>query len=178
MDRGSGDLLGSLGTMVNWSARFTRLFAMALLSAGLLAAGGKSQDELSPAENRQAETIFRTTMSPFCPGRTLAACPSPNAAKWRSDVRGWLDDGVEQGEIRERLQVRFPKMNLSGAPKTGLGWKMPVLVGLFSFLALAGVLRYFRRGTTGAAPESEPARDEGKEERLDARLDDELEQLE
>src|SRR5690606_7766162 len=46
--------------------------------------------ETPDEQSRRAAEIYKTTMSPFCPGRTIDACPSPYATEWRDDIRQWV----------------------------------------------------------------------------------------
>src|SRR5688572_27271063 len=83
-------------------------FAAAAASPSLAHADGapapQAPTELTqPSDEleRQAESIGRSIMSPFCPGRTVSACP--NAGPWREDIRRWLTEGVDAIEIKRRL---------------------------------------------------------------------------
>lgn len=60
--------------------------------------------------SRRAAELSSQIMSPFCPGKTLDSCTSPNAAEWRGEIRQWVDEGVSSEEIRQRLEQR------AGAP--------------------------------------------------------------
>jgi cytochrome c-type biogenesis protein CcmH/NrfF len=149
---------------------------------------------LPPEEiERQAESIARSIMSPFCPGRTVSACPV--AGPWRDDIRRWVAEGVDALEIKRRLAERVPEHNLGGAPKNRLGWVLPVGLGIGAFGLLIFLLRRLvgpgsRRGTSetkaAAAPSPvEPAAanprpvaaPKADEEDYDARLREELETL-
>src|SRR4051812_5738374 len=85
-----------------WFPRRPQLALVALLTFGALSVARYSRgaDEpsaaaphgaatsagshLSDEENeREAEAIARSIMSPFCPGRTVSACPV--AGPWRAD---------------------------------------------------------------------------------------------
>lgn len=122
-------------------------------------------------ESRQVQTIVRTTNSPFCPGKTLDSCPSPRAAEWRQDINAWVGDGVPEAEIRDRLQERVPGFDLSPAPVKS-GWVIPVIAILLSTLWLIIVGRSFTHPSPPRRTRP-PARDAT----LDARLDEELAQL-
>ncbi|MFW2387032.1 MAG: hypothetical protein ACN4G0_01745 [Polyangiales bacterium] len=122
-------------------------------------------------EGRQAQSIVRTTNSPFCPGKTLDSCPSPRAGEWRRDIRTWVEDGVPEGEIRGRLQSRVPDFDLSIAPVKS-GWVIPAVAVVLSTLWLIIVARSFS-GPTPPPPSRRPP----KHASLDARLDEELAQL-
>lgn len=99
---------------------------------------------LSPEENeREAEAIARSIMSPFCPGRTVSACPV--AGPWREDIRHWVSEGVDPDEIKARLAARVPQHNLMGVPGNRLGWLLPVGAGLLAVGSLVFLLRYLVR---------------------------------
>jgi cytochrome c-type biogenesis protein CcmH/NrfF len=101
---------------------------------------GESPDE----QLRRAQDLSRTTMSPFCPGRTLDACPSEYATQWRRDIRQWISEGVSTEEIRNRLKQRTDH-DLTGAPSTALDSVLPVLVTVLSLGLLVVLLRVLVR---------------------------------
>jgi len=167
------------------------------MAASTLSAGARA-DEAKPAnsalvqttdeQEREAEAIARSVMSPFCPGRTVSACPV--AGPWREDIRRWVTEGVEPDEIRKRLHDRAPEHNLMGVPPNRLGWVLPVGSSLLAIGALVLILRRLvkpprpeqassEKGTSldGAEPKT-PAAGQPTNEDYDARLDDELETLE
>ena len=76
-----------------------------LLCCALLLALPAAGDEL--ADSRRARGLADELMSPFCPGRTLSDCPSPNASAVREEIRAWVHEGHTDAEIRERLRARF-----------------------------------------------------------------------
>lgn len=143
------------------------------LASVLAVADLSSADEGAEEKQRRAQEIIRSTMSPFCPGRTIDSCPSPYAGEWRDDIRDWVDEGVETGAIRERLKKRAPDTNLSGAPSTVLDGILPVLAAVAALLALVLILRALvaRRRRADSTSATKPKQD-GSD--LDARLDDEL----
>jgi cytochrome c-type biogenesis protein CcmH/NrfF len=103
---------------------------------------------------QRAEAIIDHTMSPFCPGRTLASCPSPNAATWRSEIRQWTREGVSTAEIRRRIEARTG-FDLSGTPEGPLGWKLPIVVASAS-MALLGLILYRLHSARSRRPERKP----------------------
>lgn len=120
----------------------------------------------------RARDLSRTTLSPFCPGRTLYDCPSPRAAAWRHDIREWVDEGVSNREIRARLEARQPRATLRSRGPGGL-----VVIGIFagSLAALLGVLVFRARRRADEDEDEDEALDD---ESLDARLDEELARVE
>jgi cytochrome c-type biogenesis protein CcmH/NrfF len=96
--------------------------------------------ETAEEQSKRALDITRTTMSPFCPGRTIDACPSPYATQWREDIRTWVGEGVPTEEIRRRLKQRVDQ-DLTGAPSTVLDAVLPAMVVVISLLVLILLLR-------------------------------------
>jgi len=126
--------------------------AFALLAAAVAVASPPAV--AAAQEGARAVSIYRNTQSPFCPGRTLDDCPSPDAATWRADIRRWVDEGASGAEIRARLQDRVPGFDLSGrAGVPGLGFAL----GAFTLVALALGARFFVRRRRRREPPIERA---------------------
>jgi cytochrome c-type biogenesis protein CcmH/NrfF len=125
-------------------AALTTLAALALAPGAARAdepAAAAAPDNRSPEEiERQAESIAQSIMSPFCPGRTVSACPV--AGPWRDDIRKMVADRVEPDEIKRILAARVPEHNLMGVPKNRLGWVLPVGLGILALGSLVLLLRY------------------------------------
>lgn len=97
--------------------------------------------ELTSEQMRQASSITANTLSPFCPGATLAMCTSRQASTWRADIRTWVAEEVSSEEILSRLQARVPEFQLSAQPNSPLfyiGLAALVLVSV-AFLIMAGL---------------------------------------
>ncbi|HLB38673.1 MAG TPA: cytochrome c-type biogenesis protein CcmH [Gemmatimonadales bacterium] len=111
---------------------------------------GAAPDTMAQAQNvTQANQLLGTIMSPFCPGLTLATCPSPNAETLRVSIRGRLAAGEPPDAIMESLVLVYGE-GVRGAPKPrGLGlllWALPVVA-----LGAAGAgLLWWLRTRTGA----------------------------
>jgi cytochrome c-type biogenesis protein CcmH/NrfF len=161
---GLGLILGSCAVVQPWSVRV----------AVAAAPGAAASSEVDPPE---AQGLYRTIMSPFCPGRTLDDCPSPYAGEWRHDIRQWLREGVPTDEIRRRLLARMPDRDLTGAPSTALDAVLPISVVLGSLLLLGLLLRLLLRPTVSKADASAPSGRKLDEKELEQRLDDELQAL-
>jgi cytochrome c-type biogenesis protein CcmH/NrfF len=165
-------------------------------AAAPASAAPSTGSHLSPEENeREAESIARSIMSPFCPGRTVSACPV--AGPWRADIRQWVIEGVDPDEIKARLAARVPQHNLMGVPGNRLGWVLPVGAALLAVGTLIFLMRYLVRpramtaaaaAGAGAAPKGAGPLANGdanssvvagkKPENWDERLDEELDTLE
>jgi cytochrome c-type biogenesis protein CcmH len=78
-------------------------------------------------------------MSPYCPGRTLSACPSPQAAELRQWILFQAAAGQTQEQIEAGLLERFGDKILS-APKAE-GWGLSAyVVPALGFLIGGGLL--------------------------------------
>jgi cytochrome c-type biogenesis protein CcmH/NrfF len=136
--------------------------------------GGPS---LSPAEESQAAAIARQTMSPFCPGRTLADCPSEYATEWRQDIRQMLADGRSAEQIQDELERRAGA-NLSGIPAHGTSYWVPAAFALLGVGVLASIFVRLRKNSSSSRAERPPAADAGTAPKSapidDARLEAEL----
>ena len=117
-------------------------------------------------EARTAYSISRDLMSPFCPGRTLADCPSPDAAAVRVEILERIREGVPPETVRRDLERRFGD-TVKGIPKSFVGWLVPILVLLGGAVGLVFALRRLSSGgsqETGAPGQEEierQLRDEG-----------------
>lgn len=114
---------------------------------------------------RRAHGMFAELMSPYCPGRTLADCPSPNAAALREEVRTLLAQGVSEAQIRTTLSAQFGDA-IVGTPRSALGWAIPGLVLAGGAALLVVALRRLSRGREEPVPATDPA--------LEAELEAEL----
>lgn len=125
---------------------------MSAARAPSTATNQEPREDVSPEAAHRAAAIARQTMSPFCPGRTLADCPSPNAAEWRSDIRDMVERGMSAAEIQDELEARIGS-NLSGSPGREVSYAVPIGFGLLAFGVLGAVLFRLRRARSapGAA---------------------------
>lgn len=117
-----------------------RTAAVALLLACLAASPALAQEDREMEIARSAHEISRDLMSPYCPGRTLEACPSPDALVVREEIRAALRAGEPAESIRARIEARFGQA-VVGLPGSALGRALPVLL----LVAGAGALFYALR---------------------------------
>jgi cytochrome c-type biogenesis protein CcmH/NrfF len=134
-----------------------------LLMLGAGSAAGQAVSD--PEVARQAHGISSDVMSPYCPGRTLADCPSPNAAALREEVRELLTAGVPEAEVRARLEARFGD-DIVGVPRSVWGWILPALALMLGAWALIMALRSLSQRSPLEATAVDPD--------LEAELDREL----
>ncbi|MEE9384145.1 MAG: cytochrome c-type biogenesis protein CcmH [Nannocystaceae bacterium] len=135
----------------------------------------------------EAETITRELaselMSPYCPGRTIASCTSPQARRLEAYIGEQAETGRSQVEIKQDLLLRF------GEEKLGSDDNAVVVFGtaLVALLAAAGILRFVRRRLSVSrdrarppsdrTPKPDPARGSAPTQAEIDRLDDDLDQV-
>jgi cytochrome c-type biogenesis protein CcmH len=128
-----------------------------------------------PAETPYSYDLWTGLMSPYCPGRTLADCPSSQAAELRQWIREQEAAGRSRADVEDQLYARFGDIILQTPRASGFGlaaYAIPVL----AFLVGGGLVVFFLRRqvrTRGGAPVSPPAVVDPELERL---LDRELDQ--
>ena len=84
-------------------------------------------------------------MSPFCPGRTLAECPSPNAGELRLWIINQAAAGASEEEVRAMLQERFGDVLLAAPKAEGWGLSAYAIPILFFIAGLPVVVWIIRR---------------------------------
>ncbi|TXD38235.1 hypothetical protein FRC98_04880 [Lujinxingia vulgaris] len=79
------------------------LVLMAPASLALAQDVARTADEVS----RMTREISQEIYSPYCPGKTLAMCPSANAGVARMDIQKMASDGMEKDAIKAELLERY-----------------------------------------------------------------------
>jgi cytochrome c-type biogenesis protein CcmH/NrfF len=114
-----------------------------------------------PAATQDAEdtgwayALSRDVMSPFCPGRTLAACPSPQAAELVQWIALQEQAGASREEVEDQLYARYGDVMRSAPKAEGWGlaaYVIPFLLALVGIGLVALVLRRLTRGAPAPAP--------------------------
>lgn len=96
-------------------------------------------------------------MSPFCPGRTLAACPSPQAAELIQWIVLQESAGATRGEVEEQLYARYGDVIRSAPVPEGWGLAAYVIPLLAAALGIGLVVWLLRRLSAGdEQPASNP----------------------
>jgi len=124
------------------------------------------------AEEGWSGELVDQLMSPYCPGRTLRTCPSPQAGT----LIAWIEDQEAQGRDREavyqQLLSEFGEEIRQAPPTSGFGaaaYAIPVLAFLAGGLVVVAFLR--RQGAEAPAPAAPaPATDPELERLVDEEL--------
>ena len=113
---------------------------------------------VSVAEESWGYALGHDLMSPFCPGRTLATCPSPNAAELVQWIVMQEAAGVKKEQVVKILIERFGEEILAAPPAEGItlwAYIFPVLGfavgGGIAFLALRSIVADRRLGAANSA---------------------------
>ncbi|HEY0133274.1 MAG TPA: cytochrome c-type biogenesis protein CcmH [Nannocystis sp.] len=97
-----------------------------------------------------ATELSHDLMSPYCPGRTIATCPSPNARKLEALILEQAQAGKSRLEIETALVQQFPDIRgYVGRPEIIYGTALVALIAIVG-LVLAG-RRWVRHGRQPAA---------------------------
>jgi len=164
-----------------------RRVALALAIAWLVAAPALAAD---PPDSAQAPTaappqvdtstapswayeVPAELMSPFCPGRTLADCPSPAAASIRMWILVQAAAGRTRDDVENELIARYGDRIRSAPKAEGFGWAaylVPLGVFVGGGLLVAYVLRRMTRGAPPPPPEAIRPVDPELERRVDEEL--------
>lgn len=125
----------------------------ALLLVVLFFVGGTSAET---SESTWAYDLAGDLMSPYCPGRTLASCPSPQAAELVQWIALQESAGATREEVVEILVERFGEEILGAPPARGItlwAYVFPVVGfvvgGAIAFLVLRRIVA--KPGLPGAA---------------------------
>ena len=156
-----------------------RWIASAALMAGLLAAPLWPAAVAAEEESGWSYQLAHDVMSPFCPGLTLAECPSPDAGALREWIIEQEKAGVSQAAVEELLFERFGDGLLQAPRAEGIGLVAYAIPGVGLLLGGVIVARVVRRRGAGERPEPAPVASPGPaasrtESDLEREIDDEI----
>lgn len=121
-----------------------------------------------------ARDLESEMMSPYCPGRSLIECPSPQATELRLWIAAQEKAGLSRGEVEAQLFQQFGDQLRHSPRAEGFGLWAYLVPGL-ALLAGGGLVVGFlrRQGVdAAAAPQARatPARDPELERALEEEL--------
>jgi cytochrome c-type biogenesis protein CcmH/NrfF len=133
-------------------------FALIASCLAAVVAFSSAKAQMTPAEveaqgdvARRAHALAEQVMSPYCPGRTLADCPSPDAAALRAAVRGRLSQGATEAEVKTELERRFGNV-VQAIPRSPFAQAMPVVILALGVALLVLVIARLAPGRRAGAP--------------------------
>jgi cytochrome c-type biogenesis protein CcmH/NrfF len=140
-----------------------------LLAACLLALGA------STGEAGWSYELWNELMSPFCPGRTLADCPSEQAEALRTWIVRQEEAGQPRAQVEASLEEQYGNVLRQAPSPTGFGitaYAIPAAL----FLAGGAIVALFLRRQSRAAAAARPAAAEPDPD-LERRVDEDLRDL-
>ena len=154
-------------------------FAGIMVASLALAAISDSQAQTPTQQevDQKAGRLFDQVMSPFCPGRTLSNCPSPQADVLRDGIKERIRAGAAADDIWEELYAAYGDQVRSVPRASGFNLLAWVIPGLFFALGTLIVLLWARprwKRVTEARADDESQLDP----ELEARLRSEMAELE
>jgi cytochrome c-type biogenesis protein CcmH/NrfF len=119
--------------------------------------GGSPHGAQAADESSWAYELWHGMMSPYCPGRTLAECPSPQADELRLWILTQAAAGAAREEVEASLYARFGDQ-IRTTPRAE-GWGLAAyVIPVVAFVSFGGiVLVVLRRMVGRSAPEAESA---------------------
>ncbi len=148
-----------------------------VLTAALVCVVTALAEARQTAAHQQAAGLAHQLMSPFCPGKLLADCTSPNAGELRQAIEGRLTAGESLEAIKAGLVQQYGPEILGAPPAQGVGllaWLVPALLGLASAAGIGWKVAHAVRAPA-AAPVAMAAA--GASAGALAQLEDELRDL-
>ena len=119
------------------------LVLVPLFSSSLAFSEAVSEEEV----NNLTQELGEETMSPFCPGRTLQACPSEDARQLKLQITSLLSMGYSKDAIRRKLLAEYGE-KISGLPANNsfkkIAWLSPALFVITGLLIVYFGLRFMR----------------------------------
>ncbi len=111
------------------------LFLCAPLHAQQPADSSRETGEVSRLTVEVSNEIY----SPFCPGKTLMMCPSPNAAKVRRDIQDLAKKGLDKEEIKNQVVATYGEQFRIVEPPPKDNMMLIVLILIALVLAVVAV---------------------------------------
>ena len=125
---------------------FSRVLASLLGVLLLLATPSPLLAQTSNGEvSRLTVEVSNEIYSPFCPGKTLMMCPSPNAAKVRRDIQDLARSGMEKEAIKNQIVATYGEEFRITEPPAKDNALLITLILIALVIALLAVVMLSRR---------------------------------
>ncbi len=123
--------------------------ALSILAAGILVLLPQTLlgQESAPSDD-QVNEIASDLYCPVCPNTPLDVCETLACSEWREQIREQIAAGMSESEIADYFVEQYGERVLAKPRTSGFTlvlWLLPVVGIGFGVLALAGVLRKWRR---------------------------------
>lgn len=102
-----------------------------------------------PEPDQVLQSLSNDLMSPYCPGRTIAACPSPQARQLEDHILAEAQAGKSREDIEAALVQRFGDDIVGYRPQPVLLYGS-ALVGLLALVAVVVTGRRWARRPAAA----------------------------
>jgi cytochrome c-type biogenesis protein CcmH/NrfF len=109
----------------------TRFFLSNCFFLLLLLASSSYAQEFSEEILVKTQEISDSIMSPYCPGRTLSACPSEKARALRVEISTFLERGYSKDAVIRQLKGMFGNTIQASPEPSGFGiiaWSAPFFI--------------------------------------------------
>lgn len=134
----------------------TNILLVALAAAFLLMSGpvfAQAQGKRSEGEvSKMTQEVSQEVYSPYCPGKTLAMCPSGGASKVRQDIQNFAREGMTKSEIKDAIVAQYGEEYRMKRPETQDN--MTLFLLLAGALGIALLALYFLVGRSKSGGES------------------------
>jgi cytochrome c-type biogenesis protein CcmH/NrfF len=119
--------------------------------------------------------LSKEVMSPYCPGRALSDCPSPQADELRQWIAEQEKAGASRSEVEQELFRVFGDQLLQAPRAEGMGL-VAYLIPALAFAAGGALVVFFlrRQRASPGVPGTAPAPPDPDRERLERLVEEEL----
>ena len=119
----------------------------------LIAVAALATANVAGADAQWGYALAHDLMSPFCPGRTLAQCPSPQADELRVWILTQEAAGATRAEVESMLIERFGEEILAAPLARGVRGFSAYAVPVAAFVLGGGFVAFALRRLLGAGAE-------------------------
>lgn len=102
------------------------------------------------------EELSEEIYSPYCPGKTLAMCPSGGAAEVRRDIQEMAEHGVPKEEIKERVIEEHGEEYRLKEPPAEDNYPLAGMIAAALLVCIVAVVVFVRSGGGSSDDSDEP----------------------
>lgn len=153
--------------MVKTKRQLGGLLLMVALMAGP-ASTAFAQNPTSDEISRMTREISQEIYSPYCPGKTLAMCPSANAGAARMEIQEMASQGMAKDAIKAELLERYGEGFEVVAPPAEDNAKLLGIIAVGLLLAVFAVVALARRRLTVEEEAAESAAEQAQDAEVDS----------